>query len=262
MEFAAGVHMIPLLTPTIPPATHTNCVAVGERELYLIDPSTPHAEERERLVAQVDCLLEFGGRVAAILLTHAHADHVGAAEFARDRFGAPIGAHAITAERLDFQVDRRLEDGEVIAIPGDPDWRLRCVLTPGHDPGHLCFFEETTRTLIAGDMVAERGTIAILPDDGGDMTAYLESLEKLRALDADQIIPGHGFIIADPEAKLRAYIDHRLAREKKIESALARGLTRIEDLLPVAYDDVDLKLWKWAEQSLRAHLARIESKNS
>ncbi len=257
IEYRCGINVLPLRAPALPPSDQTNCVVVGEKELYVIDPATPYEEEQFNLAHQLDHILELGGRIAASLLTHSHPDHVGAAEFVRKRYGAPIWAHAITADRVNFKLDRHLGHDEVIEIAGDPDWRLRAIHTPGHDPGHLCFLEETTNTLIGGDMIAEKGTIIVPADMGGDMTAYLASLDLMLTLNADLLIPAHGFPIPKPEAKIRQYIAHRNMREAKIKSVLDRGITNFKEILEASYDDVDPRAWPLAEKSLMAHLIRL-----
>ncbi len=257
IEYRAGIYVFPLRTPTLPPATHTNMIAVGERRIFLIDPGTPYETDQALLRRQLEHLLEAGGRLEAVLLTHSHPDHVGAADFVRQVFGAPVWAHARTAERVRFAVDRLLEDDEILIVPGGPDWRLRCLHTPGHDPGHLCFFEETSRTLICGDMVAQGSTIVVSPRHGGDMTDYLRSLERLTRLEATLMIPAHGAPLHDPASVLRQYIDHRLWREERIRAALADGPRTRQELMSAAYDDVPREMWRWAEHSLEAHLRRL-----
>lgn len=257
MEFCCGIYLLPLLSPTLAPATHTNCVIVGEQDLYIIDPGTHNSEEFGLLARQLQMLIDLGGTVRGVLLTHSHVDHVGAAKLCRTRYGAPIWAHDATARQLDFPVDRRLSDNELIPIAGDPEWRLRCIHTPGHDPGHLCFIEETTGTLIAGDMIANPGTIVVSIDHGGDMTQFLASLERLANEDCNLILPGHGMPMTNPREKLRKHLEHRLWREEKLKTALAEGLTRIEELLAKVYDDVPVESWALAEYTLRAHLARL-----
>jgi glyoxylase-like metal-dependent hydrolase (beta-lactamase superfamily II) len=257
MEFHRGIYLLPLLSPTLPPATHTNCVIVGERELVAIDPGAHNPEEIDLLKGQLDELMEQGGRLMAVLLTHSHIDHIGGAAFLRETYGAPVWAHEAAAAQLDFPVDRYLCDGEVVRVAGDPDWRLRCLHTPGHDPGHLCYLEETTRTLIAGDMMANPGTIVIAKGLGGDMTLFIESLERLIGEGYDLILPGHGMPMSRGREKVRKHLEHRLWREAKIKAALDAGASRIEELLEKAYDDTPKEAWPFAEQSLRAHLDRL-----
>lgn len=258
IEYRCGIHSVPVKAPALPPADMTNCVIVGDRELYVIDPGTTDPREREILARQLNELTAYGGRVAAVLLTHSHIDHVASAEFLRETFGAPIWAHAATAEHLKFSVDRHLHDNEVIRVAGSPEWRLRALHTPGHDAGHLCFLEESTRTMICGDMIANGSTIIVSLSHGGDMDLYLRSLERMLDEDFDLMIPGHGMVFfEDPKKIVRHYISHRLAREEKVRAALEAGHTTIPALLASAYADTAPRLWPLAEHSLRAHLKRL-----
>src|SRR5216683_1627466 len=70
--------------PTLPPATHTNCLLLGDEELWVVDPGSPYPEEQATLERTLALLDEEGRRAVGILLTHHHLDHVGgAAELAR-----------------------------------------------------------------------------------------------------------------------------------------------------------------------------------
>ena len=252
-----GINIIPVRTATLPPATHTNCVVVGEEELLVVDPGAADAEEQEHLVGLGEHLVQFGGRLTGIVLTHGHGDHTSAAVRLREVFGTPIMAHAEVD--APFEIDQRLGDGEVLSVAGDPPWRLRCVYTPGHAPGHLSLFEESTRILLCGDLVANPGTIMIAPDYGGDMTQYLESLERLLELDYVLIVPSHGIPVWGSAGKelVQHLIAHRLEREGKIKAALDAGAETVQAVLERAYDDVPREAWPLAEQQLRAHLARL-----
>lgn len=256
IEPRPGIHMIPLRTQTLPPATHTNCVVVGWRELIIVDPGPVAGEERARLTARLDDLCALGGAVAGVALTHAHGDHAGAAAFLAARHNVPVWAHPAAG----FPGARPLEDGAVLTAAGDPPWRLRALHTPGHDPGHLAFLEETTRTLLSGDLFANPGTILVSPEHGGDMTRYLESLERAAALEGlEMVVPSHGWAMPGAEGivHLRRLIAHRLQREARIRAALDRGLRAEDDLLDAAYDDTPADLRDLARLQLRAHLRRL-----
>jgi len=58
-------------------------------------------------------------------------------------------AHSAAAAQISFKIDRHLHDSDVLKSGCDPQWRLQCIHTPGHDPGHLCFLEETTGALLS-----------------------------------------------------------------------------------------------------------------
>jgi len=253
VEPAPGVLVVPLRTPTLPPATHTNCVLVGAgAEVVLIEPATPYPDERARLEAIVAQLAAAGRRVVALLLTHHHLDHVGAAAELRERLGVPLLAHQETARRVRVPVDRTLADGEQA-------FGIQALFTPGHAPGHLCYLEPQTRTLVAGDMVAGEGTILVSPLDDGDMGLYLDSLARLRALDLHALVPAHGPPTAAPRALLEHYLSHRLMREERVVAALRSrgGVARADQILAQVYDDTPRAAWPLAALSLDAHLAKL-----
>lgn len=259
IEPVSGIHIVPVKAKTLPPATHTNCVIVGEKELAIIDPGIVDEEEQQRFDLHLDAICEgVGGRPIAILLTHDHPDHAAFAAGLAGRHEIPVYAHPKSLSH--FPGGLPLHDGDCMELRGLRPWRLRCVHTPGHHPGHCCFFEETTRSLICGDMAANPGTIMIDPDTGGDMNAYLESLSRLAELDAALTIPGHGAPLRGIEGKetFQRTHAHRLMREEKIKAALATGAHTLEELLPLAYDDTPAALYPLAERQLRAHLQRLQ----
>jgi glyoxylase-like metal-dependent hydrolase (beta-lactamase superfamily II)/8-oxo-dGTP pyrophosphatase MutT (NUDIX family) len=256
-EIRRGITLVPLATATIPPATHTNCIVVGEEKLYVIDPGADDGAEAEHLYRQIDHLIEIGGRVEAVLLTHSHVDHTAGADALRQRYDVPIMAHPATADQLSFVVDRHLHEGDVLASGVDAKWRLRCIHTPGHDPGHLCFFEESTGAMLAGDMVANPGTIFVSREYAGDMAAFMHSLERLMEVECKLIIPAHGHPTGTPREFFKQHLDHRLWREEKIKQAHEAGIATFDELLARAYDDVPAKALPLARHSLDAHLAKL-----
>lgn len=259
VEITSGVVAFPVRTPTLPPATHTNCYLVGDREMVVIDPASPKEDEQRALDRMIDEQAAAGRAVVAVWLTHHHGDHVGGARHLAERLGVPVAAHPATAERLAgrVRVDQALADGDTLALAGDPPLLLRAVHTPGHAPGHLCFLEERSRALVAGDMVAGVGTILIEPSEGS-MSIYLASLRRIKELGPRTLLPAHGPVIEDAVAKLDEYVAHRLWREQRVVDALARlGLATTAALLPVAYADVPRAVFPLAERSLIAHLIKL-----
>ncbi len=248
--------VMPLRTPTLPPATTTNTLLVIGERVAVIEPATPHADEQQALLETLDRLRSEGREVAAILVTHHHPDHIGFAAALRDRCRAPVMGHAETAARVDFTVDRMLDDGDVVELGGGVE--LRAVYTPGHAPGHLVFLEPRTGIAHAGDMVAGEGTILIDPDHDGDMAVYLASLRRLGEIGARRLVPAHGPVLDDPRGVVEHYIRHRLAREAKVVAAIGPDGTAFDDVLARAYDDTPRFLWPLAAKSLEAHLRKLE----
>jgi ribonuclease/clavin/mitogillin len=268
-EAAPGVAMFPALTPTLPPATHTNSYALGGSEVLLVEPATPYDEERAAWVEWARGIASQGRRIVAILTTHHHPDHVGGAAFLARELDLPLWAHGWTIARLsepggaEVTFDRAISDGDEIDLAGPAPQRWRALHTPGHAPGHLCLFEESTGTIVAGDMVASEGTILIEPRDG-DMAEYLAQLERLAGLGARVALPAHGEPIHEPATLFRHYIAHRLGREAKVAAALdeSEDGKSLDSLLPVAYADTPPFLWPIAKLSLEAHLVKLERDGS
>lgn len=254
-EIAAGVRLLALRTPTLPPATATNTLVVGRKRLAVIEPATPYADEQAALDELLGALVGTGADVAAILLTHHHQDHTGYATALRERTGAPIHAHALTAARLDFPVDVLLADGEEVAL--DDGFALTAMHTPGHAPGHLVFGERRSGLTYAGDLVAGTGTILIDPEDDGDMIAYLASLERVAAARPTALVPAHGPVLDDPQECLRRYRAHRLMREQRVLAAIPAAWRAVSAVLAEAYADTPPALWPLATRSLEAHLRKL-----
>jgi glyoxylase-like metal-dependent hydrolase (beta-lactamase superfamily II) len=253
-QVAEGVLRIALRTPTLPPATTTNTLIVGHERLAVIEPATPHPDEQRRLDALLHERTSEGARVVAILITHHHDDHTGYVSGLRERTGALVHAHPATAARVDFEVDVETTDGDVLEL--DRGHALEAVHTPGHAPGHLLYVARGSKLAYAGDMVAGEGWVMIDPDDDGDMRAYLDSLQRMRGI-AATLVPAHGGVISEPRALIDRYVLHRLEREQKVVAAVAR-CERVEDMLPLAYDDTPQHLWPLARRSLEAHLRKLE----
>jgi glyoxylase-like metal-dependent hydrolase (beta-lactamase superfamily II) len=110
--------------------------------------------------------------------------------------------------------DRSLGDGELADVPG---WRLRAVHTPGHTPGHVCFVDELSRRLFAGDHILPRITPNIsvhAVERVNPLFEYLKSLAKVRDLDVDEVLPAHEWRfrgLAERADDIAAHHERRLA---------------------------------------------------
>ncbi len=254
-----GIRVVPLRTPTLPPATHTNCVVLGHDQVILVDPASPYPEEQQRLR---DWLNATEAVVKAIWLTHHHADHVGGANAARTAFDVPVCAHPATVKRLKghVSIDIELFEGdranEVHGV--DLGLDVTALHTPGHARGHLAFRDDRSRTIVAGDLVAGQGTIVIDPPEG-DMADYLATLARLISEGCGPIVPAHGPAIVDGEHKLLEYIAHRQMREDQLVEALTKREARPIDLVPALYPEIPTLFHPLASRQLLAHLLKLES---
>ena len=256
-EHAPGMVVVPLRTPTLPPATHTNCVLLGHGEIIVVDPASPYSEEQDRLLQVIE---DRHLKVQAIWITHHHADHVGGVESLRKSLDVPVCAHRATCDRLmgTLPVDCELYAGDVES-PGGLD--VEVVHTPGHARGHLAFRDVVGRRLVAGDLVAGQGTIVIDPPEG-DMADYLVTLARLIQEGVSSIIPSHGPAIVEGEALLLSYIAHRQSREEEVMAMLQlrgeRGAYPI-DLVPAIYPEVPTLFHALAARQVLAHLLKLEN---
>jgi glyoxylase-like metal-dependent hydrolase (beta-lactamase superfamily II)/8-oxo-dGTP pyrophosphatase MutT (NUDIX family) len=253
IEMRPGIVLVPLRTPTLPPATHTNCYLLGGEEVVVIDPASPYEEEQKIL----DRVLE-RRKVKEIWLTHLHPDHVSGANYLKERLGVNIVAHPITARDLkgSVAVDRTFAENELLEFSGKPGWRFRVIHTPGHARGHVCIFEENSGSLITGDLMAGFGTIVIDPPEG-HMATYLDSLQRMYDLPVTALFPAHGPVMANAKQKIRGYIDHRLDRERKILAAWNGGHHQPAAIVKEVYTDVAPAMYALAERSVIAHLEKL-----
>ncbi len=266
VEMRKGFFLCALRTPTIPPATHTNCYLIGGDEMVVIDPGSPYPEEQARLDAVVERFLAQGRRIREIVITHLHPDHIGGVQHLAKKFNLPVATHRLTAEVINIaeggevRVDRLIEDDEVIELNEQATgltWRLRALWTPGHARGHLSFYEERTGTLITGDCVVGFGTVVIAPPEG-NMSEYLASLQRYLELPKlTALMPGHGPVLADTRGKIEEYIAHRLAREEMIVNAMAAGARTPAEIVKAVYTDTPTAMHQLAELSVRAHLEKL-----
>jgi glyoxylase-like metal-dependent hydrolase (beta-lactamase superfamily II) len=117
--------------------------------------------------------------------------------------------------------DRELSDGDLADVPG---WRLRAVHTPGHTPGHLCFVDELSQRLFAGDHILPRITpnISVHAVERVDPLAdYLTSLAKVRDLDVDEIMPAHEWRFRGLAQRADDIADHHERRLAELLAAIA-----------------------------------------
>jgi glyoxylase-like metal-dependent hydrolase (beta-lactamase superfamily II) len=231
------------------PGTNTIILGGGAQGALVIDPAV---DDSAYLDAVVQAGAERGG-IRRILITHGHPDHVGGAVALRDRLGVYI--YAFSRQGVPV-ADEEIADGTIFPAGDD---MLQAIHTPGHRFDHLCFLLRKRRTLFAGDLISGITTNVIAPPDG-DMLDYINSLTRLQEIEVAEIVPAHGPNIADAQAKIAEYIDHRMLREQQVMQVLEElppGAT-IPEMVPLIYQDVDPKLHPIAAWTVEAHLLKLE----
>ncbi|MBX7174741.1 MAG: MBL fold metallo-hydrolase [Pyrinomonadaceae bacterium] len=215
--------VFPLKTPTLPPATHTNCFIVGKKRFVVIDAASADESEQAKLHKLIDELIECGGVCEEIIVSHLHNDHHGGEVAlqkylqAKHNLNVAISAHKLTAESLsNIKFDKFIEDGDVYNLQDETGktFQLQTLHTRGHARGLLSFYDEELGFLISTDNVVGTGTVVIAPPEG-NMQDYLDTLERLKNLpNLKHLCGSHGSAIFNAKAKIEEYISHRLEREK------------------------------------------------
>ena len=211
--------------------------------------------EPEHLQALDEALA--GERLEQVLVTHSHIDHAsGAVTIAERMPHVRFLKMPWTAQDPAWRVRwEPIADGDSIRAG---DTSLTAVHTPGHSPDHLCFWHADSRVLFCGDLAWQGSTVVIPPSHGGDISAYLASLERVIALDPATLLPAHGAVIERPVELLREYIQHRALREQQVIAALRVGIDNATDMVARIYPTLAKPLVPVAAESVLAHLIKLE----
>jgi len=160
-------------------------------------------------------------RLALVVNTHYHSDHVGGNHVLQTDFGAAIAAHTIEADAVNrrdpgacaavwlrqpveaYDVGRSLIADDVLDT-GETKWQV--LHTPGHTRGHVSLYDPVTRALIGGDVVhaTDVGWLNPYGEDADSLEQSLDTLDRIAALAPAVILSGHGPAVVDPQAALES----------------------------------------------------------
>lgn len=178
----------------------TNCYFAKNKEtgaLLIVDP----ADEAGRIIAKVDAM---GAKPEAVLLTHGHFDHIGAAQELREHYGIPVCAldkeveitenvgknlSRMSGYGFTLTPDHLFRDGEEVELAGV---RIRVLHTPGHTCGSTCYYIEEENVLFSGDTLF-CCSVGRTDFPTGSMSQIHNSIhEKLFVLPEETLVyPGH-----------------------------------------------------------------------
>ena len=244
--------------------------------------------------------------VQGVLVTHIHPDHYGLAGRVRETSGAWIALHpadaALIADRYDHPTDllervrgmlRRvgapaeeldalqnasmpvrplvdavqpdvlIEDGQRPEVPG---WDLQAIWTPGHSPGHLCFWEPANKVMLSGDHVLPRITpnISFHPQaDADPLGDFLRSLLKLKGYDSTEVLPAHEHRFVGLDGRLDELAGHHEQRFAEVIGAIQDGVTTAWDIAARmgwsrSWDRIEGFMRRAAVGEAMAHLRTLE----
>jgi len=169
-----------------------NCSIISRNgNVWVVDPGS----EGDRIVS---CLKDENLFPTAILLTHAHFDHIGGIPELQTAFPElPVYAHPNDKVMFAHPMNQYMPDYPSIGIPKNlRDAReladVTVIETPGHTPGGVCYYFAAEKLLLSGDTLFA-GSVGRTDLPGGDMARLMQSLKSLMQLPEDtKVIPGHG----------------------------------------------------------------------
>lgn len=162
--------------------------------------------------------------------------------------------------------DVLLEDDQQLDLPG---WDLRTIWTPGHSPGHICLYSERHRLLLSGDHVLPRITPNISfhsQQDANPLGDYLTSLDRMKAILADEVLPAHEYRFSGLRNRLEEIEEHHAARLEEIEEGLeSRPGTSAWDLTlslewSRPWEEIPPFMQRAANGETLAHLVLLEAR--
>ncbi|SNZ13102.1 Glyoxylase, beta-lactamase superfamily II [Natronoarchaeum philippinense] len=239
------------------PTGTTNAYVIGTSDAVLVDPAGRSSDLDARLDQRSP---------NAVLVTHAHPDHVGALEQYAAEYDLDVYARAGYEDRFERATgvtpDATLRNGDTISTGG---LDISVTATPGHAPDHIALTVRDAADaaasseddqMLVGDLAVAEGSVFVGSPDG-DMRGYLTALRRLHARAPEALLPGHGPPITDPAAVLSRLVDHRLDRERRVLAAVRDGATTPDAVVEAAYDKDLSGVRDLARRAVIAHLEKL-----
>ncbi len=256
-EVAADIYQIHMPLPMRP--SIVNIHLVRDQDEWALFDTGMHTEESvatlKSAIEQVGCP---PSAIRKLICTHHHADHFGTSRTYKEMTGAEVYLNPLEQQRVErmqsnlpspeameffrahgipldefpnglpspashfgnrympVMPDHPIEDGETLYVG---DRALQAVWTPGHTPGHCCFYFPQDKVMIAGDHLLPKITPHVGVYYSGPQNPlqdFIRSHEKIQALDVELVLPAHGGNFKDHRYRAKQIIQHHVYRLKEI----------------------------------------------
>lgn len=272
-EVISGLFQLKVPIPNNPLGYVLPYLIPGDDGYTLVDCGWNTDEAFEALESQLRELSVSFDNIKRLLITHVHPDHYGLAgrikevcnpeiiihqrerDFIRSRYRAPEQL----LERMSvWLAEQGVPENEVqelrqssmpvrgLVTPVEPDtvlwggekldfgiYQFEVFWTPGHSPGHMCFYERTQRIILTGDHVLPNITpnVSMHPQQlGNPLGDYLASLQRLEALEVDDVLPAHEHLFKDLAGRLVGIVEHHEERLNEMIGIIGDGRATAYDV--------------------------------
>ncbi len=265
-EVLSGLYQLKVPIPNNPIGYVLPYLVPGDDGYTLVDSGWNTPEAFAALEAELKEVGVSFDQIKRLLVTHVHPDHYGLAGKIKEVCGAEVIVHQrerdfirsryrqpeqLLERMANWLIENGVPEGEMpdmqqssmparaFVVPVDPDtvlwggetldfgvYRFEVYWTPGHSPGHMCFYDRAQRVILTGDHVLPTVTpnVSLHPQQQGNpLGDYLASLERLIPLEVEQVLPAHEYSFTDLQGRLREIVDHHD--------------TRLDEMLAIVGDD-------------------------
>jgi glyoxylase-like metal-dependent hydrolase (beta-lactamase superfamily II) len=303
-EILANIYKLEIPIPDSP-LKATNCYMIrGPRRNLLIDTGFRLKECLEAMSAALT-ELRVDMTQTDIFVTHFHSDHIGlvphlVTDSTKIYFNQTendwLKHNTALNDSLEFARSSGWPDDEIDSIRSFHDAResnyqrdlnfsiikgkgqinvgsymFECIETPGHSKGHLCLYERGRKLLFSGDHLLKKitpGLNIMWPYEWNPLAEYLESLDKVGALDVDLVLPGHSDLFENCRERVAELKSHHARRLDEVISVLGRGNKTAYQIGSALTWDVSYTSWEafpvlqkiLAVNEAAAHLKYLENK--
>ena len=260
-EVLSGLYQLKVPIPNNPIGYVLPYLIPGDDGYTLVDSGWNTPESFAALEAELDEVSVSFDEIKRLLVTHVHPDHYGLAgrikeicgaeiiihqrerDFIRSRYRQPeqllermatwLTENGVPKDEMpELQQSSMPARAYVVAV--EPDtvlwggetldfgmYRFEVYWTPGHSPGHICFYERAQRVLLTGDHVLPTVTpnVSLHPQQQGNpLGDYLASLKRLMPLEVEQVLPAHEYSFTDLQGRLTEIVEHH---DQRLDEMLA-----------------------------------------